>query len=179
MINHSIIFRNCFLRDSINADWPSLWTEERNSYPARFHGEPTVSWCCPPTSTTPLSCKWTLAPGANQHCGLIGTRWTRRQMIGRPVRWPSVSKEHSNWGKPGMPEIQEHDKDSEKTGKTYLVCIYSFLLDVLKSGDIARLIEFQALGFVTHEALNWPEQVITLGVGDHLAIVVDENPSRL
>ena len=103
----------------------------------------------------------------------------RRQMIGRPVRWPSVSKEHSNWGKPGMPEIQEHDKDSEKTGKTYLVCIYSFLLDVLKSGDIARLIEFQAPVFVTHEALNWPEQVITLGVGDHLAIVVDENPSRL
>ena len=126
MINHSIIFRNCFLRDSINADWPSLWTEERNSYPARFHGEPTVSWCCPPTSTTPLSCKWTLAPGANQHCGLIGTRWTRRQMIGRPVRWPSVSKEHSNWGKPGMPEIQEHDKDSEKTGKTYLV-LYLFI----------------------------------------------------
>ena len=93
-----------------NAHWPSLWTEEWNSCPTWSRAGPVVSWCCPPTSTTPLSCMWTLAPGANQCCGLIGTRWTRRQMLGRHVHWPSMSKEHSNWGKPGMPKMQGHDK---------------------------------------------------------------------
>ena len=103
-----------------------------------------------------------------------GARWLGGPCVGLQCRRSTPIEENQ-----ACLRFKSTTKTRKKTGKTYLVCIYSFLLDVLKSGDIARLIEFQALGFVTHEALNWPEQVITLGVGDHLAIVVDENPSRL